>query len=67
LTPGADISGLPQLAHGAIKDLKPEEPQVPWSERYWYAITIGVIVAVVLMLWIILTALKKDMDSSQKS
>ena len=65
LVPGTDISILPQVARGAIETLK-SEPQVPWSERYWYVITAGVILGVVIMLWIILPVLKKEMESSEK-
>jgi hypothetical protein len=61
LVPGLDIATLPQLAHGVIETLRPEEPQVPWSERYGYLITAGVVVAVILMLAIILPVLKSEM------
>jgi hypothetical protein len=65
LVPGMDIATLPQFTHGAVEILKPEEPKVPWSERYGYLITAGVIAAVVLMLWIILPVLKKEMKSGK--
>jgi Protein of unknown function (DUF3999) len=61
LAPGMDIATLPQLTHGAIETLRPEEPQAPWSERYGYLITAGVAVAVILMLAIILPVLRKEM------
>lgn len=61
LVPGLDIATLPQLTHGVIETLRPEEPQVPWSERYGYLITAGVVVAVILMLAIILPVLKSEM------
>jgi hypothetical protein len=62
VTPGMDISTLPQLTHLTIESLKAEEPQAPWSERYGYVITAGTIVAVLLMLWIILPVLKREME-----
>ncbi|HEY3306041.1 MAG TPA: DUF3999 family protein [Candidatus Binatia bacterium] len=65
LVPGMDIATLPQVNHGAIETLKPEEAQVPWSERYSYLITGGVVVAVLLMLGIILPVLKKEMGSGK--
>jgi hypothetical protein len=67
LVPGMDISSLPQVGHGNIETLHPPEAKIPWSERYWYVITGGVIVAVVLMLWIILPVLEKEMKSGQES
>ena len=66
LVPGMDIAALPQVNRGAIEPLKPEGPLVPWSERYWYVITAGVIAAVALMLWIILPVMKKEIGSSEK-
>jgi hypothetical protein len=65
LVPGMDIATLPQLSHGPIETLKPEETQVPWSERYSYLITGGVVVAVLLMLGIILPVLKREMGSGK--
>jgi hypothetical protein len=65
LVPGMDIAALPRFAHGALEILKPEEPQLPWSERYSYWITGGVVVAVLLMLGIILPVLKKEMESGK--
>ena len=67
VVPGLDISILPQMTHGAIESLKPEEPRIPWSERYRYVISAGVIVAVMLMLWIIVPALRKETETTRKS
>lgn len=61
-----DISQLPQMVRGPIEELKPEEPQVPWSERHWYVITAGVIAAVGLMLWIIIPGLKREIANDNK-
>ena len=66
LVPGTDISQLPQMVRGPIEELKPEEPQVPWSERHWYVITAGVIAAVGLMLWIIIPGLKREIANDNK-
>ena len=66
LVPGMDISQLPQMVRGPIEELKPEEPQVPWSERHWYVITAGVIAAVGLMLWIIIPGLKREIANDNK-
>ena len=66
LRPGMDISQLPQMVRGPIEELKPEEPQVPWSERHWYVITAGLIAAVGLMLWIIIPGLKREIANDNK-
>ncbi|HEY1267033.1 MAG TPA: DUF3999 family protein [Candidatus Binatia bacterium] len=66
LTPGMDIIALPQVSHGNIETLKAEEPDLPWSERYWYVITGAVIISVLLMLAIILPVLKKQLGEEQQ-
>lgn len=66
LTPGMDIIALPQVTHGDIETLKAEEPDVPWSERYWYVITGAIVISVLLMLAIILPVLKKQMKEGQQ-
>ena len=66
-TAGIDIAALPQAAYGKIEPIESTEPKIPWSERYWYVIIGLLILAVGVMLWVILPALRKERDSGDSS
>jgi hypothetical protein len=64
-TAGLDISILPMATRSGIERLQPAETKIPWSERYWYVMTGGVVVAVALMLWFILPALRRERSAGK--
>jgi hypothetical protein len=55
-----DADAIPRVAMRPIEQLKPSQPPIPWSERYWYVLTAAVVVAVLLMLWMIIPALRAE-------
>jgi hypothetical protein len=57
---GMDVAAIPKVGMQAIERLQPTESTIPWSERYWYLLSAVVIVAVLLMLWMIIPALRAD-------